>query len=251
MTFTMAFRSPYPVRPTFGGLTGPPAPHIVALLVVLFATYSLQFFAATAWLPAFMRLTPAVWQQGFVWQLASYPFAGYGPPSLWFLLELLIIFMFGNQVYWRLGRRTFWRVLMVVTVLAAGLAIFVALLAGAGPTAFTIMQGQRMVLIILIAAFATAFGDSTILFFFVLPLKARWFLWIEVAVAFIAFLSTRDLPGFAGVCAAVVATFAVLSGPGQWRRIRLQWERFWLQLRLRRRPRLRLVDRDGPKRWLH
>ncbi len=251
MALAMAFRSPYPVRPTFGGLTGPPAPHLVALLAVLFATYSLQFFAPTAWLPALLRLTPAVWQQGFVWQLVSYPFAGYGPPSLWFLLELLILFMFGNQVCWHLGRRGFWRVLLGVTVIAAGAAVLVALLIGVGPTTFSLMQGQRMLLAILIAAFATAYGDATILLFFILPIRARWFLWIEVAVAFIAFLSTRDLPGFAGVCAAVAATFAVLSGPGQWRRIRLQWERLGLQLRLRRRPRMRLVDQDPPKRWVH
>lgn len=249
----MAYRSPYPVRPTFGGLTGPPAPDLIALLLVLFGTYSLQFFSGTAWLPAMMRLTPAAWQQGFIWQLASYPFAGFGPPSLWFLLELLILFMFGNQVYWRLGRRRFWRMVAGVAAAAGGIAVLVALATGAGPATFSIMQGQRMLLAILIAAFATAYGEATILLFFVLPVKARWFLWIEVAVAFIAFLSTRDFPGLVGICAGVAGTFMMVSGPGGPRQTWLRLERLWLRLRmkLRRRPRLRIVDRDPPNRWVH
>ncbi len=249
----MAYRSPYPVRPTFGGLTGPPAPDLIAMLLTLFATYSLQFFASTAWLPALMRLSPAIWQQGLVWQLISYPFAGFGPPSLWFLLELLILFMFGNQVYWRLGRRRFWRMVAGVAAAAGGIAVLVALASGASPATFSIMQGQRMLLAILIAAFATAWGDATILLFFVLPVKARWFLWIEVAVAFIAFLSTRDLPGLAGVSAAIALTFVAVSGPGGRRQSWLRLERLWLQwrMRTRRRSRLRIVDRDSHDRWVH
>ncbi len=249
----MAYRIPYPAQPSFGGLAGPPARDVVVLLIVLFVTYALQFFASTAWLPALLRLSPAVWQVGFVWQLVSYTFAGFGPPSLWFLLELLIFFMFGNQVYSRLGRRRFWWVLIGVAAAAAVVAVFVALAGGTPPTAFNIMQGQRMLLAIFIAAFATSWGDATILLFFVLPVKARWFLWIEVAVAFIAFLSTRDLPGLAGICTAVTATFLVISGPGELRKIRLRVERLWFQarLRLRRRPRLRMIDRDPPDRWVH
>lgn len=249
----MVYRAPYPLRPTFGGLAGPPASDLIALLLVLFATYSMQFFASTAWLSVLLRLSPAVWQQGFVWQLASYPFAGFGPPSLWFLLELLIVFMFGNQVYWRLGRRRFWQLLAGVAAAAGIIAVLLALATGPHPATFSLMQGQRMLLAILIAAFATAWGDATILLFFVLPVTARWFLWIEAAVAFIAFLATRDLPGLLGVWAAILLTFLVVAGPPARRPLWLRLERVWLQgrLRLRRRPRLRIVDRHPPNRWVH
>jgi hypothetical protein len=53
--------------------------------------------AGQAW-----RLTPAV-LRGFVWQLVSYPFVGTGGPSIWFLLELLVLFWFGRDVFWRLA----------------------------------------------------------------------------------------------------------------------------------------------------
>ena len=49
------------------------------MLVVVFVTYSMQFFAPTSWLVALLRLTPQVWQSGFVWQLVTFPFAGAGP----------------------------------------------------------------------------------------------------------------------------------------------------------------------------
>ena len=72
---------------------GPVPPDIIVLLGVVFATFALQFFETTQILPDFLRLTPEVWRQGFVWQLVSYPFIGRGGPSLWFLLELFILFL--------------------------------------------------------------------------------------------------------------------------------------------------------------
>jgi membrane associated rhomboid family serine protease len=48
----------------------------------------------------------------------TYPFAGYGGASLWILLELLILYWFARDVFYRLGRRRFWRTLLTVTVLA-------------------------------------------------------------------------------------------------------------------------------------
>src|SRR4028118_2220173 len=103
----------YPRRTTtsgfgggFGGCgSGGPIPRDLAVLLgVLFVTYSLQFFAATQIVPALLRLTPLAWQRGFVWQLATYPFVGYGSPSLWFVLELLILYMFGNELFFGIGR---------------------------------------------------------------------------------------------------------------------------------------------------
>jgi hypothetical protein len=79
------------------------------------------------------------------------------------------------------------------------------------------MQGQRTLLAFAIAAFATLNRHATILLFFVLPIQARWFLWLEVLFAFIAFLATKDLAGFVGICVVVGGTYALLSagGPGR------------------------------------
>ena len=77
-----------------GGLAGPVPKDIWVLIGVLFVTFSLQFFQSTAWLPALLRLTPAVWMRGFLWQLVTYPFIGLGAPNFWFVLALLIMVMF-------------------------------------------------------------------------------------------------------------------------------------------------------------
>jgi len=176
----------------FGGFGGPGQPvpkDLIGILVALFVTFSLQFFEGTALIPALLRLTPAVFR-GFVWQVVTYPAIGWGASGLWFLLELLILFWFGRDVFWRLGRQRFWLLLVRAAVGAALVAVVVQVvqnLAGVGATgfaAFQLMQGQRILLAIVIAAFATLWGEATILLFFVLPVKARWFLWLEILFAF-------------------------------------------------------------------
>lgn len=260
---------PTPRGPWSGGPGGPggiglppltPAPRdLVILLGVVFATFAFQHLGVLALIPALLRLSPAVWQSGFLWQVATYPFSGYGAPSVWILLELLILYWFARDVFYKLGRRRFWRTLLTVAVAAGVAAVVVELvtrLVSPGGTTiapFTLMQGQRTLLAFAIAAFATVNRHATILLFFVLPIQARWFLWIEVLFAFVAFLATQDLAGFAGICAVVGGTYAVLSAGGPSRLLRdwsLRMERRRLERKLereRRRRRLRVLEGGGEK----
>jgi hypothetical protein len=255
-------RNPFPRRPDLGGFgLGGPAPRdLLVILAVLFFTFTLRFFESTAIVPALLQLTPLAWQRGFVWQLATYPFVGFGSPGIWFLLELLILYMFGRDVYFGLYRRHFWRLILGCSIAAALVAVTAHLLlslAGAPVAApFLIMQGQRMLMAIFIAAFATAHGDATIYLFFVLPIRARWFLGLEILFAFMAFLGTRDFPGFLGICAGVGLAYAYVRssgslgrGKGSLREMRLRLERWWIQRKLdreRRKRGLRVIpgDRD-------
>ena len=249
----------------FGG-GGPPPQDILVLLGVLFVTYSLQFFDATRGIARLFRLSRDIWEQGFVWQLATYPLIAELTSPLWFLLSLLIIFWFGRDVYRYLGRRQFWRLLAWGFGTAAAVAVVVQILmdmAGVGGShPFVLMRGQGIVLTVLIAAFATVYGNATILLFFVLPLKARWFIGLEIVFAFMGFLTTKDFAGFLGICAAVGLVFQTLSGGGLrrlLRELRLRIERKILEARLRRmrdRSGLRIVkpppDDDEPREpWVH
>ena len=249
-----------------GGPGGPPPRDLLLILGTLFVTFSLQFFAATAMVPALLRLTPLVWRAGFAWQLLTYPFIGYGGPSVWILIELLILFMFGRDAYAGLGRKHFWRLVLITAVVAAGVALLVEGLQEAGggglppPPYFPLLQGQRVLLAILVAAFATANRRATILLFFVLPVEARFFLPLEIVFAFIGYLQTRDLAGFLGICAAVGLTFLYVRDGGFGRGLRqsrLRLERWWLQRRLarsRRRSGMRVVKGSGggsPGPWLN
>jgi membrane associated rhomboid family serine protease len=245
-----------------GPFAAPPR-DIVVLLVVVFVTFTLRFFAGTAALPELLSLTPAVWHAGFLWQLVTYPFVGFGGPDLWFLLELLVLYWFGVDVRHRLGRRRFWRLITVSAVAAGIAAVLIAIaaerLAPAGAGApFLLMQGQRTLLVILVAAFATIARGAVILLFFVVPVRAGWLLWLAVLFAFVGFLATRDLAGFAGLVVATAATWAQLvpGGPGRgvrrrWLELRQRLLRYRLD-RLRRRRGLRVVrGDDGPGPTIH
>lgn len=241
-------------RVSLGGFgAGRPVPRdLWILLGVVFVTFSLQFFATTRPVVETFRLTPLVWQLGFLWQLVTYPFMGFGQPSIWFLLELLILFWFGRDVYWRLGRRKFWMLLawaVVAGALAAvGTDVLLALmgrpLAGIGGS-FVILQGQRTLIAILIAAFAVLYRDATILLFFVLPVQAKHFLWIELLFAFMAFLGTKDLAGFVGLCTAIGVTWALFhrrGGRGGLRQLWLRLQEKWMRRRLGRTRKLRRFE---------
>ncbi len=229
------------------GSAAPPPPDILALIAVLFVTYSLQFFDGTSGLLSWFQLSRDVWQKGFLWQVITYPFVAEGAGSLWFLLSLLIIFWFGRDVYRYLGQRQFWLLLAWGFGAGALVSIGVQLLMDLGgfysPNAFVLMRGQSMVLTVLIAAFATVYGNATILLMFVLPVKARWFLGLEILFAFMGYLNTKDLAGFLGVCAAVAVVYQVLTGGGlrrALRELRLKIERKVLEARLKR-----MRDRSG------
>ncbi|HXU45069.1 MAG TPA: hypothetical protein VN783_06055 [Thermoanaerobaculia bacterium] len=244
--------------PGFGGPSGPPPRDVLALLAVVFATFTLQFFASTAIVPALLRLSSDVWRRGFVWQLATYPFIGSGAPSFFFLLDLLVLFWFGRDVYLDLGRRRFWRLLLSAALVAGLVALavdaLVVLLGWPDPAPFALMQGQWMLLAILIAAFAMLHGEATIYLFFVLPVRARWFIGIEILIAFLGFLSVRDLAGFAGIVSAIGfvwfrSTFG--QGRGALRRLRLRFEKRvleWKLGRLRRKRGLKVLPGGGDPR---
>lgn len=247
-----------PILGGFGGSGGKPPRDLIALLAVVFLTYTLQFFAGTAVIPALLRLSPAVWREGWLWQLVTYAFAGSGGASVWFLLELLVLYFFARDVRAQLRRSRFWRLLLAGAGGAALVAVAVQVLAtslldltpGAAP--FALMQGQRILLVVTIAAFATLNGEAVIYLFFVLPVKARWFLWLGILLAFVAFLGSKDIGGFAGICAGTAITYTMLAPGGPLRRLRtwrLQWQRTRLERkvdRLRRRRNFRVIRPPDP-----
>lgn len=254
----------------FGGLSGRPPQDVIVLVAIVFATWSLQFFRGPEVLMSWLRLGPGIFQ-GRLWQLATYPFVGAGGVSLWILLELLILYMFAKDVFWALGRRRFWRTLVIASVVAAGAAVVVQLVMSlAGTPAFVpfgLMQGQRELLVVLIAAFATLYGNATILLFFVLPVKARWFLWLEILFAFVMYLGSgvlggggKDLAGFVGLCTSVGVTYLLLSPGGPQRELHNLRKRLeakiieWRLARLRRKRKFDIIDGDGGPgrdRWIN
>src|SRR4051794_25318844 len=116
---TLVTRNPFPRRIDFG-LSGPAPRDLIAILVVLFVTFSMSFFESTRAVQAALILTPEVWRNAQVWRLATSPFVGTGGAGIWILLQFLILYMFGKDVFFGLYRRHFWR-LIAFAALGAGL----------------------------------------------------------------------------------------------------------------------------------
>jgi membrane associated rhomboid family serine protease len=243
-------RNPYPGGRMGGfNLAGPVPRDVLIILGVLFVTFALRFFQSTAIVPAVLELTPLVWTRGWVWQLVTYPFIGVG--GLLFLIDLLILYLFARDVYYGMYRKHFWRLILWSSTGAALVAVAVhVLLTFAGlhwaPAPFAIMQGQWILLAIFIAAFATAQRDATIYLMFILPIPAFWMLWVEILFAFLAFLFTKDLPGFLGICSAVGLSYLYVRSSGSLRggrkslrEMRLRLEKWWIQRKLDRARRKR------------
>lgn len=244
---------------SFGGFgLAPPPPDIIFLIAALFVSFSLSAFDNTAIVVALLQLSPAVWQLGFLWQILTYPVAAEFS-GFFFLLALFMVYQFGSEPCRRLGRKEFWKVFLLAT-LAGGLAAVASqlLLEAAGMAQradFTLMQGERMTLAVLTALYATLFSQATILFFFVLPIPARALLWIELAIAFVAFLATKDFAGFVGIAVAIGTVYAWLTGKGP-RRFLADLERryqLWKARRryekLKKKSGLRVVGKDDP--WVN
>lgn len=253
-------------------MPGPPPTDIIWLIGVLFFTYAIDSFATGRGLVAMLQMTSLSWSRGFLWQPLTFPFAA-DFTGLWFLLSGLIIWWFGGDVFRALGRRRFWRTFLTATVSGGVAAALVdALLHALGWAAaypFVLMQGTRVVTAVLIVAFAALFANATILLI-VLPIRAGWFLWIELAFVVVGFLSTKDFPGFVGMVTTIAITHWSLTGDGPLRRLdrlRLRLQRWWITQQMKRqrgRSGLRLVEDDergagddrggnGPTRgpWVH
>lgn len=242
------------VRPPAGSRSGGKPPRdLLVLIGILLLTYSLQFFQTTRGLVERLALTPEVWESGELWRLATYAFLGEG--SFWFVLTLIIVFWFGRDVLQVLGRRHFWRLIAQVTLTASIVAVlidiplaFTGLRPSPPSSPFILMQGSEMLLTILVSAFATLYRNSTIYLMFILPVQARWFLWLAILFAFLGFLPTKDFAGFVGICVAVGATYSILTA-GSLRRAlreyRLRLERLYLEAKMKRsRRRFRVVKDD-------
>lgn len=229
-----------------GGLSGPIPRDLLLIAGILLLTVTLSAFESTRIIPLLLTITPAVWARGFLWQLVTYPFVDVGGPSLWFVVTLIIFFLWGRDVFWGLGRRHFWRLLLFSGVVAGILAALVDLtmeLSGLGrwtARPFAMMQGWTLMSII-IAAWARAHRGATVLLMFILPIEAGYFIGLELLLAFLGFLMTRDVAGFVGICASIGLAWFYVDRSGRiglrrkdLREYRLRIERWWIQRKLNR-----------------
>jgi membrane associated rhomboid family serine protease len=132
-------------------------------------------------------------QRGYVWQLLTYQFLHNGLIHLVF--NCLALFMFGRPVEMALGRKSFLKLYLFSGFAGAIVQLLLALLS---PAFGGWMVGASAGICGLVAAFALLFPDSTIYVFFVLPVRAKYFLPAVIAFS-VVFLFLPPESGSRGV----------------------------------------------------
>ena len=167
----------------------------VILMIAVVVCFALQniagvYWQAGGWIDSHLALSTDGLKQGFVWQLLTFQFLHVG---LFHLIGNLIgLWFFGRFVEDRLGTREVLKVYFLSGIaggiLQAGLGWLVPSHFGVIPTA-----GASAGVFGLLTAFALLEPEGIILAMFVVPIKAKHFLWIAGGIAaFFTLVPTRD-----------------------------------------------------------
>jgi len=125
-------------------------------------------------------------KQGFVWQLLTYQFLHGGMMHL--VLNSVGLYFFGRPMELMLGRKAFLKIYFLSGLAGGVLQVSLALISPqfGGP-----MVGASAGICGLIAAFALLSPDSVIYLFFVVPVRARYFLPLMIILSAVFVFTSR------------------------------------------------------------
>jgi membrane associated rhomboid family serine protease len=197
------YRSPYRPRGSFSSFFWSIPQGCRGLIVACTAVYVLQYLV---WLSveeipyrqliAIFGLTPSLFIRGLIYQPVSYLFLHGGFMHLAF--NMFLLWMFGSEMerYW--GTKRFLTYYAVCGIGAALTTVTAGLIFQFGPTI-----GASGAILGVLLAYGLTFPERTILLYFVIPLKAKYFVLLLVVFE-IVFLIPHMASG--------IAAFAHLGG---------------------------------------
>jgi membrane associated rhomboid family serine protease len=171
----MRYEAPRPI--VFGG---PLSPGVRTLLFANIGVYVFQLvssFVAQVRLERLFGLVPYdVVHNLFLWQGVTYLFLHGG--FLHILFNMLALYMFGTELEWHWGTSRFLRFYFITGIGAALCSVIVA------PNSTIPIIGASGAIYGLLAAYGLLFPDRTLLLYFVIPIKAKYFVLILGAITF-------------------------------------------------------------------
>lgn len=176
----MAISSRSYARPYVSGSGMPPG--VKALLIANCAVFLLQFFGRghLDGLLAYFVLTPVeVVRTFFLWQLVTYTFIHGG--ILHLVFNMLVVWWFGRDLEETWGTRAFLRFYFLCGALAGVCVILADYLFG-NPSLS--MLGSSGAIYAILAATAALWPDRELLFYFLFPIKVKYFVLIVAAITF-------------------------------------------------------------------
>ena len=168
------------------------------------------------------------------WQLATYAWLHDLLSPSHVLFNMLGLFFLGPTLERRWGGRSFLSFYLWSSIIAGALSLVLAWLL---PSVFGFpVVGASGATMAILAAFSFVMPEATLLLFFVLPMQAKWLLWIAIVMDTMAFVSGSAIAWHTHM-GGVLAAWLLITG--NWRP-RLALDRLRLKTMKRRR-------KPGPK----
>ena len=230
---------------------GPMTPAVKAIIYTNAALYLLTLVASGPIVDTLGLRPASVFEGAQVWQLVTYLFI-HSPRSLGHVLfNMLAVWMFGVELERRWGTPFFAKFYLVCGVGAGVCTLLVALLPFEATASLytTTTIGASGAVYGLLMAWAVIFPHRELLFMFIFPLKARVFVLIVGAIAFLSALNASGGPvaSVAHLGGLVVGWF-YLKGPRDLQAtIRYRITK-WRMDRMRRKFNIHKGGRDP---WVH
>jgi membrane associated rhomboid family serine protease len=188
--------------------------HVAAMVVVAvsMALAGARDAAEIPWIEPLIYSNADVLRHFSLWQFVTYAFVN--APSLWFVVEMWMLYTFGREVEKFVGRRAFlW--LYAALVLVGPLALTLLGLAGV-PAA---LAGSGTIHFALFVAFVVIYPRAEIFFSF----QAKWVAAVLLAIYSLQFLAARAWPALGVLwlecaCAVAILHFAGVANAslGAW-----------------------------------
>jgi membrane associated rhomboid family serine protease len=209
-------------------------PATIGLIIANAVTFLTWFFTRSSLVGEFTFSTEAVAARP--WSLLTYPLISCCRP-FWVLLACYMLWLFGGSLERAWGTPRFLKFFAAVTVITSG-SVWIGSRLLHTPGA---LVGLGLPLSALVVAWCLMNWEATVLFCFVLPIPARYLIWIDVGLTFFDYGVDYDpwLAFFA--LAGCGFAYLYLRGLPQWFPIRVQRPS-------RSQPRSRPLEFDGPAR---
>lgn len=233
----------------------PPFTRVVkALIIVTTAAFVVTYLPLRlfGWQAPFvyLGLQPyAVVHHLYLWQLVTYLFLHGG--FFHILFNMFALWMFGPDLEQLWGESEFLKFYFLCGI---GAGVFDVVLSTLWGSPFSITIGCSGALYGLLLAFGLIFPNRPIFLWFIVPIKAKWFVLIIGAIEFFSEISGpgSDISHLAHLGGMLVA-FLYLRGSGISGRMQLQYDE-WRRARLRRKFEVYMRRRgkdDDPDHWIN
>ena len=180
-------------------------PNLMRVIVIgTVVVYLLYMFTQDYSAIAFLSFDLAHVLQGEVWRLVTFVFMPFTYRPFTLIILLYFYYFVGNMLEREWGTAKFTLYYLSGMVLSVAAIVIAALLTGY--TGLTLSSAHYINLTIFLA-FAVLYPDAQILFYFIIPLKAKWLAWADMALFAWEFFQSLYLGDLIGALMPLIAIF--------------------------------------------